>query len=378
MQAFSICGTCASRFPKSPLLAPASPPSGCHICKGALEAASSMVSSAISQSAGFEWNTFAVSSSFPKAVFIREQSVLDYFPPGKVTSIKNSVNSDLARRIAGGTGKKGDPRRPDVVFEFDFKSLAGAAKPSPLYVFGHYLKLSRKHCQSRWHCSVCRGRGCDLCGGSGHNYPSVEEEIGRVLSSAFGSHSCTLHASGREDVDVRMLGGGRPFVMEVRSPAKRNADLSSIEKELSKNESVRAIGLRYVGKHFLDAVCNSHFEKEYSALVSADRALSEKDAKAAESLSGKTIFQQTPKRVLSRRADMERRRRIISIRAEPCEGGKLRLRILAEAGTYIKELINSDKGRTKPSISGLLGCNAICEELDVVNIRDYYLQTVSE
>ena len=378
MQAFSLCVPCISRFPKSNLLVPARQESECHVCKGALSAISTMVSSAISQSSSLEWNTFSVSSSFPKSVFIREQSIADYFPPSEFTSIKNAVNSDFACRIVGGTGKKNDPRHPDIAFEFDFKSLSGAAKPHPLYIFGHYLKLSRKHCQSRWHCSDCRGRGCNACGGSGHNYPSVEEEIGKVLSSAFGSSSCTLHASGREDVDVRMLGNGRPFVMEIRSPAKRSADLSLIEKEFSKNEYVRAVGLQCVGKHFLDAVCNSHFEKEYSALVSADRTLTAKDAGAAESLSGKTIAQQTPERVLSRRTDMERRRKIISIRTESYEGGKLRIRILAEAGTYIKELINSDKGRTKPSLSELLGCRAVCEELDVTSIRDYYLQTVSD
>jgi len=29
-----------------------------------------------------------------------------------------------------------------------------------------------------------------------------------------------LHASGREDVDVRMLGKGRPFILEIVSPKR--------------------------------------------------------------------------------------------------------------------------------------------------------------
>ena len=131
-----------------------------------------------------------------------------------------------------------------------------------------------------------------------------------------------------------------------------------------------------VGKHFLDAVCNSHFEKEYSALVSADRPLSSSDAVACAALSGAMLEQQTPKRVLSRRADLERKRKIISLSAEECGGGKLRLRILAEAGPYIKELVSSDGGRTRPSVSEILGCSAVCEELDVVSIRDYFLETI--
>ena len=156
MQAFSLCVSCAARFPKSPLLVRALQESACHVCKGALAAIPSMVSSAISQSANFEWGAFSVSSSFPKAVLIREQSIADYFPPKDFTSIKNAVNFELARRIEGGTGKKNDARHSDITFEFDFKSLKGAAKPASLYIFGHYLKLSRKHCQSRWHCSDCR------------------------------------------------------------------------------------------------------------------------------------------------------------------------------------------------------------------------------
>jgi tRNA pseudouridine synthase 10 len=206
----------------------------------------------------------------------------------------------------------------------------------------------------------------------------VEDEIGSVLSRAFCAGKCTLHASGREDVDVRTIGTGRPFVMELASPKKRSADLAAIEAEMEGNRNVRAVGLRIVPKHFVDAVCNSHFEKEYSALVCADRPLTAADASKAEKLSGALLFQQTPNRVLSRRTDMCRRRRIFRISASALPGGKLRLSILAEAGTYIKEFISGDGGRTKPSLSSVLSCNASCEELDVVRIYDYFLQTLGE
>ena len=45
-------------------------------------------------------------------------------------------------------------------------------------------------------------------------YGSVEGHISDKLSPIFGSDKVLLHASGREDIDVRMLGRGRPFVME--------------------------------------------------------------------------------------------------------------------------------------------------------------------
>ena len=375
MKKFLLCKNCASRFGKSAAIAPSAGAS-CRICAGALSGAETMAQSALSQASSMEWDSFSVSSSFPKQAMVREQEVADSAGAGTFTSIKNSVNSVLISAISRASGKGNSQRSADVCFAFDFSSGKASARPLPLYIFGHYSKLSRKHCQSRWHCSDCGGKGCVSCGGSGRNYPSVEDEIGKPAADAFGAQEYTLHASGREDVDVRMLGGGRPFVLELPSPLRRHADLRALESALASNPCVRASGLRVVGKHFLDAVCNSHFEKEYSALVSADRPLSPRDAEICNSLSGKVLGQQTPKRVLSRRADLERRRKIISLSAEACEGGKLRLRILAEAGTYIKELISSDGGRTRPSVSGILGCSAVCEELDVVAIRDYFLETI--
>jgi tRNA pseudouridine synthase 10 len=337
-----------------------------------------LVSKAAGSARGFEWSTFSVSSSLPKEVLAREEDVADLFAPGRFTSIKNWLNARLAEEIAHSTGKPNTQRYPDAIFEFDFDRADARARAAPVYLFGRYIKLSRKHCQSRWHCSECRGKGCPLCGGSGRNYPSVEDELASAVVPAFGAEECTLHACGREDVDVRCLGAGRPFVLEIKKPAKREVDTTLLEKKLQGNPSVRAAGLRIVKPHFLDAVCNSHFDKEYDALVSADRPLGLGDIAIAESLSGKVIFQQTPRRVLARRTDMERRRSVSGISARAERGGRLRLRIFAEAGTYIKELINSDAGRTRPSVSEILGCRCACEELDVVAIHDYFLETVRQ
>lgn len=351
---------------------------GCEICCGLSSRAGSLVGSALAQSGKSGWATFSVSSSFPKKVFIKEEEIAGNFQPADFVSIKNSVNASLISQVARATGKENSQREADEAFEFNFTSGQASAKPAPIFIFGHYQKLSREHCQSRWHCSDCGGRGCESCGGTGRNYPSVEDEIGKLLVPAFCATGCALHASGREDVDVRALGGGRPFVLELKSPRKRKADLRSLEKISSENKSVRATGMKIVHKHFLDAVCNSHFEKEYSALVSADRPLTLADAEKIGLLNGALLSQQTPKRVLSRRTDMERRRKIHSIRAEAAPHGKLRLHILAEAGTYIKEFIHSDAGRTTPSISEILKCKAQCDELDVVSIHDFFLETISD
>lgn len=371
-----LCKHCLSRFKDARNLAGADQDSDCAICRGHLSRVPKLAKEALAQSKGFEWGAFSVSSSFPRQFLATEAKIAEWLPPGAYSSLKNSANALLISEMAKLTGKENSQRGADASFEFDFIKNTARAKPNPVYIHGHYLKLSRGHCQSRWHCSDCGGRGCESCGGSGRNYPSVEDELGAVFCKAFEAEGCSLHASGREDVDVLCIGTGRPFVLELISPKKRSADIAALERDFSKNQHVRAIGLRMVKKAFIDAVCGSQFEKKYVATVSADRALTAKDALAAQSLSGQAIKQQTPKRVLSRRADMVRFRKIFSLKASAAPGGRLSLEILAESGTYIKELINSDGGRTCPSVSELLACSAKCDQLDVVEIRDYFLQTV--
>ncbi|RLI48252.1 MAG: hypothetical protein DRO73_09860, partial [Candidatus Thorarchaeota archaeon] len=41
-----------------------------------------------------------------------------------------------------------------------------------------------------------------------------------------------------------------------------------------------------------------------------------------------------------------------------------------QGGTYIKELISGDDGRTTPSVAELIGIPAVCVELNVVGIRE--------
>ena len=46
------------------------------------------------------------------------------------------------------------------------------------------------------------------------------------------------------------------------------------------------------------------------------------------------------------------------------------MRIKTEGGLYIKELISGDDGRSQPNISEMLGVNAVCEQLDVVEVSE--------
>ena len=50
---------------------------------------------------------------------------------------------------------------------------------------------------------------------------SVEEIIAGPLLKETKGEDVALHAAGREDVDARMLGNGRPFIIEIKRPIKK-------------------------------------------------------------------------------------------------------------------------------------------------------------
>jgi tRNA pseudouridine synthase 10 len=50
------------------------------------------------------------------------------------------------------------------------------------------------------------------------------------------------------------------------------------------------------------------------------------------------------------------------------------LTVRAQAGTYIKELVSGDGGRTEPCVAGVLGAGAACVELDVLDIHTENVQ----
>jgi tRNA pseudouridine synthase 10 len=56
---------------------------------------------------------------------------------------------------------------------------------------------------------------------------------------------------------------------------------------------------------------------------------------------------------------------------QPLEGRPhyFKLTLTTSAGTYVKEFVNGDFGRTVPSVGSLLDCHAEIVQLDVVDVH---------
>jgi tRNA pseudouridine synthase 10 len=181
-----------------------------------------------------------------------------------------------------------------------------------------------------------------------------------------------FHGAGREDVDARMLGSGRPFVLEVKKPKKRFIDLKKLEQKINDGAEgkIEVHKLRFADKDVVRRLKKAEAaEKVYRALMEFDHDVSDEDLKRIEkTLSDATIHQQTPQRVLHRRADLTREKYIYRAKVKRLSRNRAEMQIRCQGGLYIKELITGDKGRTEPSVSEILNVKATPLQLDVLRV----------
>ena len=242
------------------------------------------------------------------------------------------------------------------------------------YLFeGRYRKLVRGLPQTIFFCPECKGRGCDHCEGLGRLVrDSVQDLIARVAMPRFKARRNKFHGAGREDIDVRCLGRGRPFVLELKRPHTRRTDLDEIVAAVNANaaEKIEIIDLRWSNRSEVSRVKETRSEKSYNIRFRIEDPPEESAIiEAISSLSGVTLEQQTPKRVSHRRADKKRKRKVVSIDNILVEGNEVQFSVRCEAGTYVKELVHSDEGRTVPSVTSVLERTCEVIWLDVEDIH---------
>ena len=87
-----------------------------------------------------------------------------------------------------------------------------------------------------------------------------------------------------------------------------------------------------------------------------------------EKLNSVIIKQQTPLRVVHRRADLIRERYIYKLKVKRLSAKEALLEVRSQGGLYIKELVSGDEGRTVPSVAELLKNPAKITKLDVLKV----------
>ncbi len=341
----------------------------CYICGNKIkDFINEFAEEAATRLTELEASSFLIGVRIPQEMLEKENEISQRFALKYTESIKNEIKREIGKQVQSLTGLKPDFEEPDVVLLVDLGTMSIYPTINPIFLKGRYKKLARNISQSIWVTP------------KGKKYPLSVEEALNSITEELGASRVVLHAAGREDVDARMLCKGRPFVIEVKRPTRRKIEsLKDLEAKINTRykylvevhlEDYASRGLVH---RYKDEVART--KKKYKALIYSEEPLVPEELKLLENYfsknNGVIVSQRTPTRVLHRRPDIVRKRRVYGVRIKSITSNVIEALIHADGGLYIKELINGDNGRTKPSFSEMLGKPLTCLKLDVIEVTLY-------
>jgi tRNA pseudouridine synthase 10 len=349
----------------------------CWVCEGRCATFDDWAERAAESVDAVEFDTYQVGTRTPPLIEENERLLREEIGADAGEPFKMEFNREVGKRVGHLTDAEVDFERPDVQFVCDLDADRVETEINSAFVYGRYRKLERDIPQTEWPCRECDGSGrqgsqpCDHCGGSGYLYDrSVEGLIAPLVEDVMDGVDAVFHGAGREDVDARMLGTGRPFVVEVKEPRRRDADADRLQADVNAfaDGAVEVEGLRRATYEMVERVKRLDASKTYRAAVAFDDPV-DAFADAIDELDGVTVEQYTPQRVDHRRANLTRTREVYAISGELEDDTHATVEIHGAGGLYVKELVSGDDGRTEPSLAGLLGVGARVTALDVLAVE---------
>ena len=456
----------------------------CPFCENLFEESELLADIIFDNIAPYELSRLQLGARIPKDQIQDEEDLRKRFGAGGSDALKSSLVQAIAQHL----NKKLENvklvnDKPQILALIDVLTLTVELDIRAHYLYGRYMKLERGIPQTRWPCRACKGRGCERCDQTGLQYKkSVQDLIGNPLLDMFQAKEHAFHGMGREDIDVRCMGRGRPFVIEMKEPKLRSVDVVKAMEQIntSAEGSIQITGLRDSNRSEVVRVKDTPAEKSYTirfrilplseaeytvltapvdltnedvqerggkgkkksskrkrrgdkkndhtkplpTVIDVPEGPAEDDLKAMkkaelvakaeemklkksgtkdeliqrimesgppapvlfdlpendeilhtiEKLSGVILAQRTPERVAHRRADLIRRRTVYETSKpliETMEDGvrEVEFTLRCESGTYVKETVHGDGGRTQPSLSSLIKAKCEVLWLDVGDIH---------
>ncbi|VVB51844.1 tRNA pseudouridine synthase Pus10 [uncultured archaeon] len=342
----------------------------CWVCNNLFLKIDSWVTKSVEVLSDYEYNNFLVGTKVTGLLAENEEILWAESGTTFAEPLKTELNREVGKRIEKLTGKRANLKKPQVVALLDLENDTVDVEINSLYIYGRYRKLIRGIPQTRWPCRECGGRGCERCDNTGKMYQeSVDELIKPHLMSAARCTDTAFHGAGREDIDALMLGDGRPFVVEAKKPHIRSLDLEALEAGINRGaeSKIEVLGLKFVESETVEQLKSMKVDKVYRLKITHN--ITEEKLKSSINVISQTLIKQkTPTRVLHRRADLERVRKVHSVELESYNENTAVLVINCEGGLYVKELVSGDGGRTIPSVASLTGSEAKVIELEVIKV----------
>ena len=346
-------------------------PEMCSLCENVFELMDRFAAVVAESVNSVHSDNFLVGSRVEPEIADKEKELWEKYGLENAEAIKTELNREIGKLAFPMINRPVEFKNPQVVACIDTRFADVTLDIAPIFIAGRYFKYSREIPQTIWPCRVCKGKGCGRCKGTGKMYQtSVQEIIGDIALEMSGGDEHFLHGMGREDIDACMLGEGRPFVLEISRPRSRDIDLDELERRANASDLAGYARLHFVPRDMVQGYKSADPDKTYKARVRAEGKVNkERVNEVALSFKNVHIDQRTPRRVEHRRADLVRKRVIRWVEAEMIGDDEFDLTVNAESGTYIKEFVSGDEGRTVPNFSDALEVRCAVQTLDVIAIN---------
>ena len=345
----------------------------CKICDGLIGEIDNFIDLSCESVSEYSLETFKIGTIVDKEILEMEVEFSNVFGSNLHESIKLQLNREIGIGVFNKINIAARLDNPDSTIIIDTRYDTINLEIKSIFIEGKYNKYDRTIPQTYWPCRSCKGRGCKRCNNTGQLYlDSVQSLVAEPLMEITKSTENLFHGMGREDIDAAMLGFGRPFVLELRMPKIREINLTDTEKSINllNEDRIRVSNLELVPRSRVAELKNTVCDKSYRVDVSIPEELTIESLKnGAQRLKEKLVKQRTPTRVAHRRADLIRPRFVESVNILSFKQGMVELEIRAQHGTYIRELVSGDMGRTVPSFSSLVDGACKVEVLDVLNLH---------
>ncbi len=347
-------------------------PEICSLCEDVFDIMDRFADVVAEEINAVESDNFLVGTRVDPVIVKKEKEIWEELGLENGEAIKTELNREIGKIALPKINRAVEFKAPQIVACIDTRFADVELDISPIFISGRYTKLSREIPQTIWPCRVCKGKGCERCNNTGKMYQtSVQEVIGDIALEMADGKEHFFHGMGREDIDALMLGEGRPFVLEISQPRIRDIDLDELERRANQSELANYNSLKFVQREAVARTKTATPTKTYSVRVKSEGKVNkERVIEVALSLKDILIDQRTPQRVEHRRADLVRKRTIYWVKADVQGEDVFDLTLETESGTYVKEFVSGDEGRSVPSFSELLGVQCRVETLDVLAIND--------
>jgi tRNA pseudouridine synthase 10 len=343
----------------------------CPLCENVFDMLPRFAEAAAERINEVDSDNFLIGTRVEPEIADREKEIKEKYALENSETIKAELNREIGKLALPMIHRPVEFKTPQVVALVDTRFADVTLDIAPVFIAGRYNKYSREIPQTIWPCRVCHGKGCDHCHGKGKMYEtSVQEIIGDIALEMADGQEHFFHGMGREDIDACMLGDGRPFVLEISQPKHRDIDLDELERRANMGDMAAFNSLKFVQREAVERYKAAASDKIYHVHVKAEGKVNKEELiNVALSFKDVNIDQRTPRRVEHRRADLVRKRKIHWCKAEWASDDSFDLELETDSGTYVKEFVSGDEGRSVPSFSERLGIQCKVETLDVLAIK---------